>query len=78
MTAHYSSSAGNYIMIAHGKRLYTVYMHCSRLAVKEGDSVVQGQTIGYAGSTGISTGSHLHFGVSKNGSYVNPLNYVSR
>ena len=78
VTAHYSSSAGNYIMIAHGNRLYTVYMHCSRLAVKEGDSVVQGQTIGYAGSTGISTGSHLHFGVSKNGSYVNPLNYVSR
>lgn len=78
VTAHYSSSTGNYIMIAHGNRLYTVYMHCSRLAVKEGDSVVQGQTIGYAGSTGISTGSHLHFGVSKNGSYVNPLNYVSR
>lgn len=78
VTASYSSSAGNYVMISHGKRLYTVYMHCSRLAVSAGDTVSRGQTIAYAGSTGISTGSHLHFGVSKNGTYVNPLSYVSR
>lgn len=78
VTATYSSSAGNYIMISHGKRLYTVYMHCSRLAVKAGTSVSKGQVIGYVGSTGISTGAHLHFGVSKNGTYVNPLQYVSR
>ena len=78
VTATYSSSAGNYIMISHGSRLYTVYMHCSRLAVSEGDKVTKGQTIGYVGSTGISTGSHLHFGVSKNGSYVNPFSYVSK
>jgi murein DD-endopeptidase MepM/ murein hydrolase activator NlpD len=57
--------------------MYTVYMHCSRLAVDEGTSVQKGDVIGYVGSTGISTGSHLHFGISKNGSYVNPLNYVS-
>jgi murein DD-endopeptidase MepM/ murein hydrolase activator NlpD len=77
VTATYSSSAGNYIMISHGNRMYTVYMHCSRLAVDEGTSVQKGDVIGYVGSTGISTGSHLHFGISKNGSYVNPLNYVS-
>lgn len=78
VTSTYSSSAGNYIMISHGKRLYTVYMLCSRRIVKAGDSVSKGQVIGYVGSTGISTGPHLHFGVSKNGTYVNPLNYVSR
>lgn len=78
VTASYSSSAGNYVMISHGDRLYTVYMHCSRLTVKKGDSVTAGQRIAFVGSTGISTGAHLHFGVSKNGSYVNPLNYVSQ
>lgn len=76
VTATYSSSAGNYLMIYHGKRLYTVYMHCSRLAARVGDTVRRGQVIAYVGSTGISTGPHLHFGVSKNGSYVNPLTFV--
>ena len=78
VTAQYSASAGNYVMISHGKRMYTVYMHCSRLAVSEGDQVTQGQVIAYAGSTGISTGAHLHFGVSSNGAYVDPLKYVSQ
>ncbi len=78
VTATYSASAGNYVMISHGDRLYTVYMHCSRLAVSEGTQVAQGQVIGYVGSTGISTGSHLHFGVSKDGSFVNPLNHVKQ
>ncbi len=78
VTAAYSSSAGNYVMISHGNSLYTVYMHCSRLVVKEGDAVGAGQVIAYVGSTGISTGPHLHFGVSKNGSYVDPKIYVSQ
>ena len=65
-------------MISHGHRLFTVYMHCSRLAVKKGDTVTAGQRISYVGSTGISTGPHLHFGVSKNGSYVDPLTYVNQ
>lgn len=78
VTATYSPSAGNYVMISHGNRLYTVYMHCSRLNVKVGDTVSKGQVVAYVGSTGISTGAHLHFGISKNGSYVNPLNYISR
>ena len=78
VTATYSSSAGNYIMIAHGDGLNTVYMHCSRLAVGVGQNVKKGQVIGYVGSTGVSTGSHLHFGVMKKGKYVNPLLFVKR
>lgn len=74
----YSSSAGNYIMLSHGNGLYTVYMHCSRLLVGVGENVKKGQQIATVGSTGISTGAHLHFGVSVSGEYVNPLNYVSQ
>ncbi len=75
-SATYSSSAGNYVMIDHGGGLYTVYMHCSSLNVSVGQSVTAGQTIAAVGSTGISTGNHLHFGVSLNGSYVNPWSYL--
>lgn len=77
MTATYSSSAGNYVAIYHGDGVYTYYMHCSSLSVSVGDQVAQGQTIALSGSTGISTGPHLHFAVNVNGQYVNPLNYVS-
>lgn len=77
VTATYSVSAGNYIMLYHGDGLYSVYMHCSKLLVSVGDNVNQGDTIGLVGSTGYSTGPHLHFGIIKDGSYVNPQNYVS-
>ena len=76
-TATYSSSAGNYIVISHGGGISTVYMHCSSLYVSVGTKVSQGQSIAAVGSTGYSTGPHLHFGVIKNGTYVNPLDYVS-
>ena len=71
-TSKYSYSAGNYIVISHGNGVSTVYMHCSALYVSEGEMVSQGQTIGAVGSTGFSTGPHLHFGVMVNGAYVNP------
>lgn len=76
-TAAYSSSAGNYVVISHGNGISTVYMHASALYVSEGQTVVQGQAIAAVGSTGYSSGPHLHFGVIVNGSYVNPLNYVN-
>lgn len=76
VTATYSSSAGNYITISHGNGLSTSYMHCSALYVSAGDTVSQGQTIAAVGSTGVSTGSHLHFAVIVNGTYKNPLDYV--
>ena len=75
--ATYSYSAGNYVVVNHGNGLSTVYMHCSQLLVSAGDTVKAGQTIAKVGSTGYSTGSHLHFAVRKNGSYVNPSSYVS-
>ncbi len=75
-TSTYSKSAGNYIVIAHGNGMSSVYMHCSKLLVSVGDTVSQGQVIAKVGSTGYSTGNHLHFGIIKNGSYVNPLNYI--
>ena len=76
--AGYNSGMGNYVMLSHGDGLYTVYGHCSALLVSTGDTVGAGQTIAQVGSTGISTGNHLHFGVSKDGAYVSPWNYLSR
>ena len=75
--ATYSASAGNYVMLSHGGGVSTVYMHCSSLNVSEGQSVTQGQVIAKVGSTGYSTGPHLHLGIRSGGSYVNPSNYVS-
>jgi murein DD-endopeptidase MepM/ murein hydrolase activator NlpD len=77
VTATYSVTAGNYIMLYHGDGLYSVYMHCSKLLVSVGDNVNQGDAIALVGSTGVSTGPHLHFAIIKDGSYVNPQNYVS-
>ena len=74
--ASYSSAAGNYVMIDHGGGLYTVYMHASSLLVSPGQTVSAGDVIAKVGSTGISTGSHLHFGVSLNGGYVSPWSYL--
>lgn len=76
VAADYSSSMGNYIMINHGNGLYTIYMHNSALYVSKGDSVYKGQNIAAVGSTGRSTGPHLHFSVRLNGNYVSPWNYL--
>lgn len=77
VTASYNAAAGYYVMISHGNGVYTVYMHCQKLLVSPGQTVSQGQNIALVGSTGISTGPHLHFAVSVNGSYVNPRKYVN-
>lgn len=76
VAAAYSSSMGNYIMIDHGDDLYTIYMHASALYVSKGAEVVKGQKIAAVGTTGRSTGNHLHFSVRRNGSYVSPWEYL--
>ena len=68
---------GNYVMINHGNGLQTLYAHMSSRAVSTGHQVSRGQTIGYVGSTGMSTGPHLHFEVWLNGSRTDPLNYFA-
>lgn len=67
---------GNMIILNHGNGIETYYGHCSKLYVKEGDKVEQADVIAAVGSTGNSTGPHLHFEIRKNGEYVNPQNYV--
>lgn len=76
VAAAWNYSMGNYIMINHGDGLYTIYMHASALHVKVDDVVVRGEHIANVGSTGRSTGNHLHFGVRLNGSYVSPWPYL--
>lgn len=69
---------GNCVRISHDDGNVTVYAHQSSIAIEYGDYVVKGQIIGYVGSTGDSTGNHLHFEVRSNGTYPNPTNYVSQ
>lgn len=72
----YNSSYGNYIIVDHGGGVSSLYAHLSGFAISYGQSVKQGQTIGYVGSTGASTGPHLHFEIRINGQHTNPANYV--
>lgn len=76
VAADYNSSMGNYIMIDHGDSLYTIYMHASALYVSKGAEVSKGSKIAAVGTTGRSTGNHLHFSVRLNGNYVNPWSYL--
>ena len=75
-TAFQAGGAGYYVTINHGDGFTSVYMHMTHYIVSAGQYVNAGQVIGYVGSTGGSTGPHLHFGIAYNGSYVNPMNYV--
>lgn len=75
-TGYEAGGAGNWVQINHGDGYKSVYMHMTKYVVRSGQNVSQGQLIGYCGSTGGSTGPHLHFGISYNGTYVNPANYM--
>lgn len=76
VAAAYNASMGNYVMIDHGDNLFTIYMHASALYVSKGQEVVKGQKIAAVGTTGRSTGNHLHFSVRLNGNYVSPWGYL--
>ncbi len=74
--AKWFSSYGLYVQIEHGAQLQTRYAHMSKLAVGAGERVSKGDIIGYVGSTGRSTGPHLHYEVRINGTAVNPIPYM--
>lgn len=76
IASYQAGGAGYYVSLNHGDGFSSIYMHMTHYVVSAGQSVTQGQLIGYVGSTGISTGPHLHFGVSYAGTYVNPLAYI--
>jgi len=67
---------GRVVIVSHGKGMATLYAHLSRIAVSEGENISKGDVVGYEGTTGFSTGPHLHFEVRVNGKPNNPLNYV--
>jgi len=77
LIAQRSSSYGNYVVISHGSGNTTLYGHMSSLSVSAGTNVKQGDAIGITGSTGNSTGPHLHFEISENGVRINPLKYLT-
>ena len=75
--AGWGNAAGNYVQINHQDGFSSIYMHLSSFCVSAGQIVSAGELIGLTGATGITTGDHLHFGISYNGVYVNPCNYVA-
>lgn len=75
ITSQWNTAYGNYVVISHGDGVSTLYAHLSELDVSVGDYVIQGETIGLSGSTGWSTGPHLHFTIFVNGESVNPMDY---
>ena len=76
MASYQAGGAGYYVSINHGDGFSSIYMHMTHYVVSAGQSVSAGQLIGYVGNTGVSTGPHLHFGISYAGTYVNPLAYI--
>ena len=76
ISAGYAGNAGNLLVINHGNGLLTYYMHCNKIYVSAGQKVSRGQNVAAVGTTGNSTGPHLHFQVMLNGTPVNPANYL--
>ena len=81
ISRYYNSGYGNRVLVSHGwmrgASTVTAYNHLSTYAVRSGERVSRGEIVGYVGSTGYSTGCHLHFMVYRNGGTVNPMNYLS-
>jgi len=75
ITSTYNSSYGNYVVVDHGNGQTTLYAHMRKRLVSEGQTVKQGSTLGLVGTTGSSTGNHLHFEIRVNGARKDPLNY---
>ena len=76
IAGYQADGAGNYIQLNHGDGFRSIYMHMTNYIVNQGDYVAPGQIIGYVGNTGLSKGNHLHFGISYQGIYVNPIEYI--
>ncbi len=77
VAAYQKGGAGYYVKINHNDGYSSIYMHMTHYIVKKGQYVSAGEIIGYVGSTGGSTGPHLHFGIAYNGKYVDPLKYIN-
>jgi murein DD-endopeptidase MepM/ murein hydrolase activator NlpD len=75
--AGYNRTNGNYIIIDHGNKYKSYYGHLARFNVRKGDEVLKGQVIGLSGSTGMSTGPHLHFQITQNGKTIDPLTIIN-
>lgn len=73
----YNKYRGNYVVVSHGSGNTTTYQHLSKRSVSVGDKVAQGQVVGITGSTGVSSGPHLHFEISENGQIIDPLKYLT-
>ena len=73
VTSTYSNAWGNYVVVNHGGGTATLYAHMSKRLVSVGDKVSKGDVLGEVGSTGYSTGNHLHFEIIKNGTSVDPF-----
>lgn len=76
VAGYQADGAGNYIQLNHGDGFRSIYMHMTHYIVQQGQYVAPGQIIGYVGNTGLSKGAHLHFGISYQGVYVNPMEYI--
>ncbi len=77
IVSSYNKYRGNYVVVSHGSGNTTTYQHLSSRSVNVGDYVAQGQVVGITGSTGVSSGPHLHFEITEGGSIINPLNYLT-
>lgn len=76
IAAQFEAGLGNTVLLSHGNGLRTTYGHLARYTVKAGQTVMRNQIIGWVGSTGLSTGPHLHYEVEQNGAGVDPMKYI--